>query len=595
MRVVLIVSCLAISTAARAGVPGWPAFLNRTSSDSPPAAVDASGYRTETVTELRPVERTVERVETRSVPRTVTETVQQTVYDTVRVPETRRTMREVKDVSYRPVYETVQDVRTETVLKPVAETVWQTQSTLVTRQVQETVWREESVWTCKPVAQTSIRCVDFQVCLPVCETRACGTVMSFERVTETVCVDLCRTRPQAKCNSCDGRVSECRTRMVKGGILTGLGGKGCGGCEKECGKQGLCDRLCDRWQAVGDCLGDCGAKLGCKLANSGPLSQCLFIRIPDRIACTIVKAGDCCGGDACGCRECQQSRPVRPCETTIVRVPVQRSRYVAVHRPRTETVHRLARGAYVDRSALSAGTNCADDRVLGPNAAACVAADAKTYDQGGDGRVFVEGLRARRFISETVSRMENVCETRRVPETVCRTIEECVVTKVPVTTTKMVPVECRVSTSKLVARLQRVESTRLEPCEETVWKECRVPRKVAVCTTKQVCVTEKVKVPFTITDLVPTTVTRRVPCTDCAPACGSEACTAGRPCHAPGLLDGLRCRVNPCGSGCGNVDSCRCTPVRDFFQRLCCRIACKSCDCCNCQCDPCATAQPCCK
>ena len=73
------------------------------------------------------------------------------------------------------------------------------------------------------------------------------------------------------------------------------------------------------------------------------------------------------------------------------RVPVTATRTVTESKWVPTPVQRIAQGAYVDRTSLRSPDG-AGDTVLGSNAAGCVSPNAATFEAGGEGRVFVEGL-----------------------------------------------------------------------------------------------------------------------------------------------------------------------------------------------------------
>jgi len=172
----------------------------------------------------------------------------------------------MKNESFRPVYETVNDVKIETVLQPVNVTTLQ--------ECKSTVWR--------PVTETTFRDCSFTVCRPVTTTvmkEVCRTEMRdvCEAGTRKVCKTICEPVTRMQCVTRQVAVTECCTQCEPGGIRLG---SDCGCAEKH-SKLGQC------WQDFGECLGNCGAKLGSKLANGGCLSRGLFVRMPERFACRI--------------------------------------------------------------------------------------------------------------------------------------------------------------------------------------------------------------------------------------------------------------------------------------------------------------------
>ena len=450
--------------------------------------------------------------------------------------------------------------------------------------------KECCVSVCKPVCETVWKEVCRTEMREVCETK---TKEVRRHVVEKVCQmqSVCKRVPVTECKTC------CQKGCVQLGTCKACAVTPCGGCEQckscePCCKPSLCQRLNDRWLSFGDCLGNIGANLGAHIVNhSHYLCGCSMVRVPDRITSQSVTHYEIVTEQVPVTKYVRHDVTIQEPRTctkkvavkVVERVPITETKTVATNEMKwvPTTVHRTAQGAYVDRASLN-GDYGKQNEILGPHAAGCVTPNAATFE-GGEGRVFVEGLQVHSAVPVTTTRMVSTCETTRVPETVTKLVLETVTRLVPTTETRIVPVTCRKTVPRLVCRMERVECTKLEPKASCQYCCCGA-KKVPVCRTRQIPTTCTVRVPYTVTEMVPTTVTRRVPCSQgCGAAPCSTKCGCGSPCglcHQPGLLDSLRGRFNNCNCGCSICDQCHTHPIRDFFAHLCRSRLC---------CEPCAT------
>jgi hypothetical protein len=601
--------------AARAQYCGLVTFA----AAGPALAADAAAVPgTKTVTEtvlvptpivvVRQVPTTVMTEERTSSYKPVHDTAYQTVIETIQVPVTETVMKEVKYSVQRNVQETLYREVSYTVTRPVTEVEVKTDYFHVAKPVSETTWTECQVTTCKPVCETVLQECPKVVCRTVtekCEREYCRTITrdvcekTTKDVCKTVCVPVTTTKTVCK------KVPEvvCEQVCVKGGLKlchvpkyeTCFDPCSCQSIQKPCGKKLALVREPDRTETrqVTRCK-TVTEQVPCTHYEKKTVVEKVPVTVHKKVTEKVIEKVPSC-----------VTKQVR--ETVIEKVPVNLTRMqpVTETKPVAHESRRTACGAYVDSSCLTAGVKPdTNGCILGSAAADACGPNAKTYDCGGEGRVFVEGQRVARVTACHHVRMATTCETKRVPYTECRTVCEEVVKQVPTHVTRM----CEKQVTKQVP----VCSVRLE-------------RQECVRTVPTPCVVEKKE---TVIKMVPTQVTRQVPaCGACGCGSAAKACAAGcgpakpcgnacghvcapaKPCgptHAGGSSHG-------CGTACGPVtkpcqtkttccEPCRPTPVRDFFDRLCSRIAChkhhdRDCGCkpapaCGCTPAPVATPSP---
>ena len=124
--------------------------------------------------------------------------------------------------------------------------------------------------------------------------------------------------------------------------------------------------------------------------------------------------------------------------TQIVKVPYTVTKSVpAIEVTRVPvSVNRNATGAYVDVSSLAGeaaaqAARGADVVTGGP--AALGKPGATTYELGGSGRVFVEGLQVTRPVTQYVTKTVPVTEVRKVPFQITKSVPREIVKQVPTT------------------------------------------------------------------------------------------------------------------------------------------------------------------
>ncbi|AWM36085.1 hypothetical protein C1280_03040 [Gemmata obscuriglobus] len=543
-------------------------------------------------------------------------TCYQTTCETVLKPVTKTTYACEEKTCFKTVNETAYKQVQETICKPVCETVLKPCRTTVCKQVCETVYRDCPVTVCKTVCEPHTRKECFFVCKPVCETH-------YKDCTRTVCKPVCETVIKDVCKTVCVPVTETCYKDVQRTVCHDV-------CEMQ--YKTVCKTVCEP-QCVTKCVTKCVPEAVCETVcvpgkltwECVPVYKCEF----DPCTCTTVqkqvgtKKKLVRSPATTETRQVTRSRKVteQVQETVYVKrtvsekVPVQVTKKVqtvvsekvpvtvtrnvqktVVEKVPTQVVRnvqstevvrtpvqvkRNAQGAYVDASALNADAKAQADKgasVLGGGPGALANPNAPTYDAGGPGRVFVEGLRVSRDVTYNVTRQVQVTENRRVAEKVVRNVQEEVV--------KMVP-------------------TKVTTMKQEVVTKC-VPYTV----TKQVPYTVTVKVPRTVTEMVPTTVTKRVPVTVATDVIVKKAryvpapaapCGCGTPCTTG---KGDACSAKPCGDACSPIcssglggglrnvlnDPNRPKPIRDFFSNLCAtRLACDPCPPAHCgdACSPC--------
>ena len=514
---------LAVGLAAlAAGTPALGGYFGATnySANSPPtccaqthfvtacedSGIQTVGYATETV--LRPSTKTIYVDEIQTTYKTITDTVYRQVQETISHPYTETVMKAVPETVTRTVYETVPRPVTETVCQPVCETVMKECRSTVHEKVRETRYKEYTVNSCKRVCEpiTENQCI--QVCKPVCETiyRDCSRTVC-KPVTETHYRDC----PQTICTPVTETVLRETCRLVTRDVTETV----CQDVCKTVSETVTCPRTVTRtvpetvfetvcvpghltWQCVPkyDCVFD---PCTCTTVQKQVGTTRKLVREPSHTVTRQVTR------DRTAIEQVQETKVIQKqivekVPTTVTKkvssvvyekVPVTVTRNVTTTQivkvpytvtktvPSVEvtrvptTVHRRVLGAYVDTASLTgeASANAAKGGEFvtgGPTAIGNP--NAATYEAGGPGRVFVEGLRATRSITRYVAKTVPVTEVRKVPYQVTTTVPREIVKQVPTTITKMVPTTITKMVPVATCRIVTEEVVKMVPTQVTTMR-----------------------------------------------------------------------------------------------------------------------------
>jgi hypothetical protein len=507
--------------------------------------------------------------------RLIYETVLRPVSETIYTPITETVMKEARTIVNENVNETQYKEYAVKVCKRICEPVVQNQCYMIDRPVRETVYRDFSHKVCKTVTETH-----FKECPKTVKTCVSETVMQertrmvFSEVQETVCHEVCKSVPETlTCN----RVI---TKLVPETI-----------CETVCVRGHLAWKEVPRYEC---CFDPCTCTIVQKqigttrklirepahtvtrqvtrnktVIEQVPESKVVQRLVFEKVPVTVTKRV-----------------PTKICEkvpvtvtrhvfsTQIVKVPYTVTRRVqsieVVKVP--VVIHRRALGAYVDSTSLSpeaAKIACGAEFVTGGPASLCNPG-AAIYECRGTGRVFVEGLRGSKLVTQYVTKTIQVTQVRKVPCQVTRVVRREVIKKVPTTITRMVP--------STVTRMVPCSTCRLVTGD--VAKAC--PEVVANCQTV-VILDESFRPRLKILNIFSEMTPRRLqrlfgPST--GQTCGTSCCSTG------GCGSGCGPRISnsatscsPCGTPCGGYTcngwfgglfnrTCHPHPVRDFFSRF---------------------------
>ncbi len=570
---------LAVGLAALAGMPVFGGYFGAThySADSPPACsaqthflaactdsgIQAVSYSVDST--ATPTTKILAMGEAQDSAKTVSGPANCPPQETVLRPHTDTVMTVVKQTITRPVYETEPRTVTETIYTPVCETVMKECRTKSVEKVCETHYREYTVNTCKRVCEPVTETQRFQVCKQVCETtfRECShtvckpvTETHYRECLKNVCTQVpetairesrrCELREvtetvyQDQCKTVNETVT-CNREVVK--------------TSPECVCESVCvpGKLSWQWVPRYECVFD---PCSCSMAQKQVGTVRKLVREPDRteirkttkqrtvvevvpeirvvpkttvekVAVTVTKKVPvevCDKVPVTVYRKVTSTERVQVPYTVTKNVPTVEVTLVPVH------IRKKVLGAYVDIASLTteAARSAADREYIPGGSAALSKAEAPTYEQTGEGRVFVEGLIGTRTVTQYVSKSVPVTEVRKVPYQVTKSVPRETVTMVPTTVTRMVPSTVTKTVQVSTCRLVTEEVERLAPTQVTTMR----PEVVAKC---------------------PPAATR----------CGAPACP---PCSTCSPSPCPTCSPAPCS--CSLFSQCRPHPLRDFFHRL---------------------------
>ncbi len=366
--------------------------------------------------------------------------------ETIYSPVTETVMKESRIIVNEKVHVTEYKEHTVNMEKRVCEPVVHYQCYTISKPVCETVYRDSCHKVCKTVTETHFKECQKTVCTPVAETvmkERKRTV--FQEVQETVYREICK--PVAETVTCDRMVTKTVPEVV---------------CENVCVRGHLAWKEVPKYECAFDpCTGSIVQKQigNCRKLVLEPahtvsrqitrdkivveqVSETKVVQrmVAERVPTTVTKKVPT---TICEKIPITITRNVTTKELVKVPHTVTRKVYTTELVQVPEKIHRRVLGAYVDGSSLTAeaAKACKDAEFVSGGHDALCKPNAARYEGCGPGRVFVEGLRGTRTVTELVTRTVSTTEVRKVPCQVTKNVQKEVVKKVPTTVTRMVPIK----------------------------------------------------------------------------------------------------------------------------------------------------------